>query len=303
MAVMSTGDFARSVAPQMPTWFGMGYNRNPDLISRLFNVIKSDQAVEEDILVSGLGLVIQTSEGEETPYDSARQGYIARYMHSDYRLGVIVTQNLIEDGKGLKIAEMRAKMLGVAVGETRNILGHTVFNLATDATNAAGGDGQALLSTSHPIIGGTVSNRLATDADLSEAALEQAYLEMGSITDNRGLKVDVQPVKLLVARANRYEAHRILKSDLRPGDLINDTNALKDLGDFKDLIVSNYLTDEDAWFILTNQDMQGLTWYDRKAPTFTNDTHFDTDNAKFKVHMRFSRGFTDFRCIFGSPGA
>lgn len=299
---MSTGDFARAVAPQMPTWFGMGYNRNPDLVSRLFNVVKSDQAVEEDVLVSGLGLAIQVSEGEATPYDQARQAYITRYMHSDYRLGLIITQNLIEDGKGLKVAELRAKMLGVAVGETRNILAHTVFNSATDS-NVVGGDGQPLLSTAHPIIGGTFSNRLSTDADLSEAALEQAYQEMGLIVDNRGLKVDVQPSKLLVARANRFEAHRILKSDLRPGDLINDTNALKDLGDFKDLIVSNYLTDDDAWFILTNQDMQGLVWYDRKEPTFTNDTHFDTDNAKFKVHMRFSRGFTDPRCIFGSPGA
>ena len=303
MSIVTTGDFAKAVAPQMPLWFGMGYERYPALYEQVFQTRMSDQAAEEEALISGAGLMLQTSEGEATPYDRMKQGYVKQYEHVDYRLGIIITKNMIRDGRGLKIAEQRAKQMGISYGETKNTVAFNVLNRAFNSSYT-GGDGLELCSTAHPTVAGNMANELATSADLSEASLEQADIEMGDIKDDRGLRIQLRPMKLVVPRALKFEAHRILKSAGRVNTPDNDTNAIRDMALYPGgIITADYLTDTDAWFILTNQEMQGLTMFMRQDMELSDDTHFDTDNSKFKGHARFSVGWTDWRHVFGSPGA
>ena len=66
--------------------------------------------------------------------------------------------------------------------------------------------------------------------------------------------------------------------------------------------VNHYLTDTDAWFIKTNIP-NGMMRFNRRAVEFGNDNDFDTDNAKAKATLRFSVGWTDFRGVYGTPGA
>lgn len=303
MSAITTGDFAKSVAPQLPIWFGLGYERNPALYEQVFNVSNMDQKVEEEALISGAGLMLQTAEGESTPYDRMKQGYVKRYEAIDYRLGLIITKNMIRDGRGLQIAEQRAKALGLAYMETKNTVAFNVLNRAFNSSYT-GADGVELCATNHATVAGNMSNELAVAADLSEASIEQAYIEMGDIKDDRGLRIQIRPKKLLIPRALTFEAHRILDSTGRSATTDNDTNVIRDQNMFPGgIVVSDYLTDADAFFILTNQDMQGLSMKIRQDLELTDDTHFDTDNAKFKAHARFDASWTDFRCIFGSPGA
>lgn len=303
MAVISTGDFAKAVYPQMPKWYGLGYEQYPAFYESVFNIKSSDQAAEEDVLASGMGLMIQTSEGESTPYDAMRQGVVKQYLHVDYRLGVIITKNMIRDGKGFKIAEERSRALGRAHKETKNLVCANVLNRAHTA-GYIGADGIILCSGSHIYQGGTLSNTLAVAADLSEASLEQARLEMRDIRDDRGLRIAIRPQKLVVAGANEFESHRILHSIGRVATADNDPNALKDLGMFPGgVLVWDHLTDADAFFILTNESSNGLTMYNRQELELSDDTHFDTDNSKFKGHARYSVGWTDWRHVFSSPGA
>jgi hypothetical protein len=302
MSAISTGDFAKSVAPQLPDWFGLGYERNPALYERVFTVKSMDQATDEDVLVSGTGLMIQTSESENTPYDHAKQGYVQRSRAVDYRLGLIVTKNMIRDGKGFQIAEERAKMLGVSYMETKNIVAFNYLNNGFSVAN--GGDGKALLATDHPTVAGNQSNRLATDADFSEASFEQLFLEMGDIKDDRGLRVVVRPKTLVIPRALHFDARRFINNPDRPGTTDRDINVTNRDGMLPGGIVDvDYLTDADAWFVLTSQDMQGLMFKVRQELELSNDTAFDSDNVKFKAHARFVPTHVDWRCIAGSPGA
>lgn len=303
MSVVSTGDFAKAVAPQVPKWYGVGYERFPELYRQIFKVEMMDSAIDEDVLISTMGLMVQTTEGESTPYDRMRQVFVSRYMPADFRLGLIITQNMIDDGKAVKILEQRAKALGIAHKETMDILAHNVINRA-QTSGYNGADGVTLINSAHPTSSGvSFSNIPSTVADLSEAALEQAHIDLGNITDDRGLKLKVYPRKLVVPRALTFEAQRLLGSELRPSSSDNDLNAIKNLQLFPEgVLVDDYITNATAWYIITSENENGLKFKIRKEMKMGEDVHFDTDNVKFKGHTRVVPGWTDPRCIYGCVG-
>jgi len=163
------------------------------------------------------------------------------------------------------------------------------------------GDGVSLLNAAHPnVAGGTWANQLAAAADLSEAALEQAIIDMGKYTDDRGKRIAVRPMKLVVPVDLVFEADKIMKTEYEVGTGNNTVNVVR--SKFPGgVVVNHYLTDVDAWFILTDVK-DGMKYFERRADSFTQDDDFDTDNAKFKATARYSFGCTDKRSIYGSPG-
>ena len=186
--------------------------------------------------------------------------------------------------------------------QTKEIIGANIYNRATTA-GYTGGDGVTLLSASHPnVAGGTFSNKIAVDADLSEAALEQAVIDIAGFRDDRGLLIAARPEKLIIPYQLQFEAKRILGADGRVGTDLNDPNVLKDMGIFSNVVVNHYLTDPDAWFILTNVK-DGLKYFERRGDQFEMDNDFDTENAKYKATARYSFGWSDPRAIYGSAGA
>lgn len=302
--VISTSNFAAAVAPTMVNWFREGEREKPLTFERVFNMLRSEQSVERDVLHSGMGMMVNVNEGEPVIYDDMTQRWTKDYMHTSYKLGCIITAEMIADGKGLSIAEQRAKELGRSYNSTRNLVASNVLNRAFNSSYT-GGDGKELCATDHPTLAGTYSNELATPADLSETALEQIDLEMSDIRNERGLRIEISPTTLIVPRALRFEAHRILNSNGQVYSADNTPNAIKDMGLISGgVVVWDYLTDSDAYFVLTSENAgNGLKFFTRKDLELTNDTHFDTDNVKFKGYARFSVGWTNPRGIFGTPGA
>lgn len=219
-----------------------------------------------------------------------------------YALGFVVTREAFEDDLYDVVGQRKAQGLAFSMRQTKEIVGANVYNRAFTA-GYTGGDGVTLLNSAHPnVAGGTWSNVLATAADLSEASLEQACIDIAGFTNDRGLRIAVRPTSLIIPRQIMFEAHRILKSDGRVGTDLNDPNALKDMGLFQNVIVNHYLTDADAWFLRTNIP-QGMKHFERRGDKFDMDNDFDTENAKFKATGRYSFGWTDPRGLFGSAGA
>ena len=165
-----------------------------------------------------------------------------------------------------------------------------------------GGDGKELLATDHPnVSGGTYANELTTSADLSEASLEQAVIDLMKFTNDRGLRISVMPKTLIVPVDLAFEADKIMKTEYEVGTANNTVNVIRSRfpGGVQ---VNHYLTDTDAWFIRTNCP-DGMKYFERRADSFTMDEDFDTDNAKYKATFRCSFGWSDPRGLFGSPGA
>ena len=302
MGVITSSSFAKALWPGVNAWYGKAYKDYPEEWSALFEKHTSKKAYEEDVGLSSFGLASQKAEGSPISYDSERQGFTTRYNHVVYALGFIITREIYEDDQYDVVGKRKANGLARSMRQTKEIIGANIFNRATTA-GYTGGDGVVLLSASHPnVAGGTWSNTPSTQVDLSEAALEQAAIDIAAFRDDRGLLIAAKPKKLVIAPSNQFEAKRILGTDGRVGTDLNDVNAIKTMGIIPSVVVNHYLTNADDWFILTDvQD--GMKYFERRADAFEMDNDFDTENAKFKATARYSFGWTDPRCVYGSTGA
>lgn len=302
MSIINSGSFAKALWPGVNAWYGKSYNDYPVEYTDLFDTYKSNKAFEEDVGISSFGLAVQKPEGAPITYDGERQGFITRYQHVVFALGFIITREVMEDDQYDVVGQRKANALARSIRQTKEIFGANVYNRAFNS-GFVGGDGVSMINASHPnIAGGTWSNIIATAADLSEAALEQAQIDIAAFTDDRGLLIAARPSSLIVPRQLIFEANRILYTDGRVGTDANDLNALKKLGVIPKCVTNHYLTDPDAWFIRTDVN-DGMKYFERRADSFDMDNDFDTDNAKFKAMSRYSFGWTDPRAIYGSAGA
>jgi len=299
---INTASFAKTLWPGINEWYGRSYSEWPEEYTQLFDVESSNRAYEEDVGTTGFGLAAVKSEGGAIAYDEESQAFVTRYTHIVYALGFVVTREIYEDDQYDIVGKRRAEALAFSMRQTKETLGANVYNLGFTG-GTPGGDGVDMLSLVHPnFSGGTWANELATAADLSEASLEQACIDIMKFTNDRGLKISVMPESLIIPVDLVFEAKRILGSEGRVGTADNDLNALKSMGKFTKVVANHYLTDDAAWFIRTNVQ-NGLKCFQRRSMEFGIDNDFDTENAKYKASERYSFGHTDPRAIFGSPGA
>jgi len=303
MANITTASFAKALWPGINAWFGDGYYKEHSVEYKdLFTKNKSSRAYEEDVAVSSFGTAPVKTEGNSVSYDSETQSFITRYVHAVRALGFVITREIYEDDLYDVVGKRRAKGLAFSMRQTKETVAANIYNRAFSGTYT-GADGLELCSAVHiNWAGGTFANELSTASDLSEAALEQACIDIMKWTNDRGLKIAVMPETLHIPVDLVFEAERILNSPYRPGTADNDLNALYAKGKFRRVVPNHYFTDTDAWFIRTNVQ-NGLKYFDRWPMSFDIDNDFDTDNAKFKCTERYSFGWSDPKGVFGSPGA
>lgn len=302
MSVINSGSFSKALWPGVNAWYGKAYDEYPVEYKDLFDEFKSSKAFEEDVGISSFGLAVQKSEGSPISYDSERQAFITRYQHVVYALGFIITREIMEDDQYDVVGQRKAQGLAFSMRQTKEVLGANVYNRAFNSSYT-GGDGVSLINSAHVNLkGGTWSNQIATAADLSEASLEQACIDIAGFTNDAGLLIAVRPETLVIPRQLIFEAKRILGTEGRVGTDNNDLNAIKTLGSIPKVVTNHFLTDTDAWFIRTNVQ-HGMKYFERRADTFDMDNDWDTENAKFKATARYSFGWTDPRGLYGSAGA
>lgn len=300
--IITSSSFAKLLWPGLNSVYGKEYADYPVEWEQLFEKNTSDRAYEEDLGLSSFGLAAVKAEGAPIQYDTERQGFTSRYNHVVYALGFIITREIYEDDLYGKVGAQKAKALARSMRQTKEINGANVYNRAF-TSGYTGGDGSTLIASDHAnVAGGTWSNKIATASDLSEAALEQAVIDIAGFRDDRGLLIAAKPEQLVIPYQQQFEVHRILGANGRVGTDFNDPNAIKDMSLFKDVTVNHYFTDADAWFIRTNVK-DGLKYFERRADQFEMDNDFDTENAKFKATARYSFGWSDPRAIYGSAGA
>lgn len=284
--------------PGIRSIYGTSYNDYPEEYTEVFEVDSSTKATETDFSLSGFGLAQQKAEGQSVYFDEIYKGFKTTYTHLEYALGFAVTRIMFEDDQYRQI-KARPKALARSVRHTVEILSANILNNAF--TSGVGGDGVYLCSASHPIKTGLLSNVMSPSATFSVTSFEQALIAIQGFTDDRGLKIRVLPKKLVVSPSNSFQAQIVLKSAKMPGTADNDVNPAMNYlpGGYT---VMHWLTDPDAWFIKTDVP-NGLMFFWRRRPEFTNDNEFRTEDALFKTTLRCSQGWTDPRTIYGAPGA
>ena len=299
---ISRAQLVKELEPGLNALFGLEYKRYENQHAEIYTAESSDRAFEEEVMLSGFGNAQVKGEGAGVSFDEAQETFTARYTHETVALAFAITEEAIEDNLYDRIATRYTKALARSMANTKQVKAANVLNNAFN-TNYLGGDGLELCSTLHPTIAGTFSNELATSADLNETSLEQSLIDIAAFTDERGLKIAAQGMKLIIPSELQFTAERLMKSQGRVGTADNDVNAIVSKGMIpQGYVVNNYLTDSDAFFIKTDVP-NGMKMFNRSPLKTAMEGDFDTGNVRYKARERYSFGWSDPRGIFGSPGA
>jgi phage major head subunit gpT-like protein len=300
---ISRAQLAKELEPGLNALFGMEYSRYENQHAEIFTTESSDRAFEEEVMLSGFGAAPTKSEGSAVNFDDANEAYTARYNHETIALAFSITEEAVEDNLYDRLSSRYTRALARSMAHTKQVKAASVLNNAFDST-FAGGDGKELCATDHPLTNGsTFANEPSTAADLNETSLEDALISIAGFVDERGLKVALRGTKLVVPRQLQFVAERLMVSNLRVGTADNDVNAIRSMGMLPDgYAVNDFLTDSDAFFIMTDAP-RGFIHFERVPLSTQMEADFDTGNMRFKARERYSFGFSDPRCVFGSPGA
>ena len=298
---ISRAQLAKELEPGLNALFGMEYARYENQHSEIFTTESSDRAFEEEVMLSGFGSAPNKSEGSAISYDEANEAYTARYNHETIALAFSITEEAIEDNLYDRLGSRYTKALARSMAHTKQVKAAAVLN---NAFTAVGGDGKALCATDHPLTsGGSFANEPSVAADLNETSLEDALISIAGFVDERGMKVALRGMKLIIPRQLQFVAERLMVSNLRVGTADNDTNAIRSMGLLPDgYTVNDFLTDPDAWFVKTDAP-RGFVHFERTPLSTNMEADFDTGNMRFKSRERYSFGYSDPRAVFGSPGA
>ena len=292
----------KELLPGLNALFGLEYEKYENEHAEIYETESSERSLEEEVKLSGFGAAPVKPEGSSISFDSAQESYTARYNHETVAMGFSITEEAVEDNLYDSLSARYTKALARAMAYTKQTKAAALLNTGFDTFQS--GDGVTLFNTAHPTVqGGNNANRLSTDADLNETSLEQAVIDIAAFVDERGLLIAARPRKLIVPPALMFVATRLLQSEMRTGTSDNDINALVNNGSIPEgFRVNHYLTDTDAFFLITDVP-NGMKHFERTPMTTQMDGDFDTGNVRYKARERYSFGFSDPRCVFGSPGA
>ena len=301
---ISRAQLVKELEPGLNALFGLEYKRYENQHAEIYNIESSDRAFEEEVMLSGFGNAQVKPEGQGISYDDAQETFTARYTHETVALAFAITEEAIEDNLYDRLASRYTKALARSMANSKQVkAADPLINGLPSTDSFDSGDGVSLFNTSHTTLGGSFANTLATQADLNETSLEQSLIDIGEMTDERGLLIAAKGVKMIVPPENQFNAERLMKSQGRTGTADNDINAVNSMGMIpQGYRVNNYLTDADSWYIITDVP-NGMKMFVRSPLSTAMEGDFDTGNVRYKARERYSFGVSDPRGIFGVEGA
>ena len=300
--VISRMQLVKELEPGLNALFGLEYDRYENQHTEIFDNESSDRAFEEEVMLGGFGNAEVKPEGSGVVYEDAQETFTARYTHETVAFAFALTEEAVEDNLYDKISTRYTKALARSMANTKQVKAANILNRGFNSSYL-GGDNKELLATDHPTLSGDQKNELSTAADLNETSLEQALIDIADMADERGLKIALRGMKLIIPVNLQFNVERLLKSPGRPATADNDINAVKTMGMLpQGYVVNNFLTDTDAWFIKTDAP-NGMKHFNRAPIRTAMEGDFDTGNVRYKARERYSFGWSDWRGIFGSPGA
>lgn len=284
-------------------WFEAFPTRPVEWTSYL-NSRTANKATLTDFKMTDFGQLRLKGEGETIVYDDPIVGGTKSYTPVRFALGYKVTDETRKHELYGQVDRLERALIKSAI-DLQEVTAALIFNNGFGTTNAdgfdaTGFDGLALFSTSHTRLdGGTVwRNKPSTDVDLGISGLQGAIVDIRRWVDDRGRPQFHTPKKIFINPEDMFTADEILGSEYKPGTANNEINALRNYG--LSYQVLSYLTDNDAWFVQTDQHDMNFVWDERPRGGMQED--FDAEVIKRKVVEGFAVGHGESRGIWGTSG-
>ena len=298
---ISRAQLFKELLPGLNALFGLEYEEYVEEHKEIYETETSERSFEEEQKLSGFTAAPVKNEGEAITYDNAQEVWSARYNHETIAMGFSITEEAVEDNLYDSLSARYTKALARGMAYTKQVKAAYPFN--NGFTSYQSGDAVNLFSTSHVLASGaSISNTSSTNADLNEASLEAAIIQIAAWTDERGLLIAAKPKKMIVPPNLMFVAERLLKTQLRVGTADNDISAIVNMNSIPDgFAVNHYLTSTLAWFLITDVP-NGMKHFERVALQTSSDGDFDTGNMRYKARERYSFGVSDYLGVWGSAG-
>jgi hypothetical protein len=274
------------------------------IVSQLFRVKDmGNKPFVRTTTVASFGTVPIKAEGANVTYDEMAQGFDKTYTADTYELAFHTSKEALDDEQEEVVSDA-ARALGNSMTYTYNTDHANIFNRGFNSSYL-GPDGKVLFATDHPLVGGgTEQNTLTTQADLAVSSLRDALNDIADTQDDAGKLLHWRPEMILVPYENQWLASELLESAGRFDTAENATNAFKTRQDGKLRIVAwPYLTDPDAWYLLSSPSKHQVRSYWRERPNTMHDWDFESSSMKCKIRARWIRSWSDWRGVYASQGA
>lgn len=278
------------------------YNELPAVYPQVFNIETSTRAFEDEMVMTGLPIAVSKPEGEPIAFDRPRFRGRVRYIHSGFGLGYEITRESVEDDMYGKINSQGATNLARSMREAEEVSAHAVFNNAFTTVMAY--DGVPVISDQHTGVGSLAFSNLGS-GDLSVTALKAAAEHFMTLQTDRGMKIQMAPAVLFLPTQLWFTSMEILGAEF--SRTAETELGLKDVPNITrnfglQPIKSPYLTDPDAWFLLTPKQQHTLKFFWRRKPDDESGYDGRTQISWYGITARWSNGVTDWRQIYGSAG-
>lgn len=268
---------------------------------QIYRIDGSVKGQETEGVMAGLGTFFLKAQGAPPQQDSGAEAWKKVYTHSTYALQTRITLEAMEDELYGVFPEFGRELARAAV-YTQEVNAMDLFNNAGTATvYTAGGSNFTLLSTAQfRADGGTWSNQLASNADLTIESLEALLNQWSSgMLDQRGRKLAIQPTRLVVGTDDRFNALRIVNAIQRPFTADNDPNTIRALN--LEVLVMTHMTNDGRWFLLAPKEETAILWFNRRPISLQRESDgLATGNLVITGSYRESHGATHVTGIAGS---
>jgi len=295
MALITRALQPKQLVPGLNAILGQEYGQRPELWRQIFRSETSDRAYEEEVMTQNFGQAVTKDEGSGITFSQAREVYTASYYNETVALGFEITEEALEDNLYGKLMQRYTRALARSMRETKEVKGHAILNRGFNSSYK-GGDGKELFSTAHPMGNGDTFSNYESGSQLAESSLESAINKIGRFKDEAGLFVAARARKLVVPTELQWTAARLLESPYRVATGDNDINVINKISSVPEgSVVSPYLTDTDAWFLLTDIP-EGLKHFQRVPMKMKDLPVADSGNMRYRARERYVFGWSDPRC-------
>lgn len=308
MSILTTGNIPNLLTARLDMAFRNEAKSIPKQWEGLFGTETATGSTFDAISTYGFGQVPESSEGAPLTYDKPGEGYKSTSTIKLYKMGFKITREAFDDERYGQMKDM-ASELSKSFIYTKNVKAANIFNNGfSDSYVYADSEplfGDATLYT-HPLkkTGGVDYNRPENaGVDLNKASLKDAINAVRATLSDSGKlwQVGLRPSVLLVHPDNEAKAYELISSQLDPEGANNTENWLKTVK--LQVVVNDFLTDPDAWFLLCGKETHKLKLFQRVGLETDSEVDFNTDSMLYKGYERYIFGAIDWRGTFGSSGA
>ena len=309
------GQFAPLLVPGARKVFIDEYDEISTDYQQVIKTENSTKAFEDDLVMAGLPIAVFKPEGEAIAFDRPVFRGKVRYLHAGYGLGYEITREAVEDDQYAAINSQGATNLARSMREAERVSAWGILN--EGFTTITTYDGVSLFNTAHPGVGSFVQRNMPDpDVDLSTGALKGAMEDYFNLVNDRQLRINIRPEKLVVPVDNWWIANEILgtqtvmggpstNTDAEPTVLTPVSERVINVVTMMGLtpLMSPYITDPDSWFLSPSMRNNSAQFMWRRTPDMVSGDDERAGLAWVGITARWSTGATDWHGWYGSQGA